>query len=202
MSENKKGFRQAKKPTKAQLEKTLDEQLPTMQQTQQFMGQQLFSLMQNVRQISNEVQAAANLFRLDEAPASIKAEKGHTIMMDFVGTLKENGKLFNGSYMLGSVIELGSNSLIPGFEDKVVGMSCGESRDIEVTFPENYQAKHLAGKEAVFTVTLLKIWQKTEGSETVQAKFEALTKAEEEAKKAAEAAKEEATKETTPPQGA
>jgi len=51
-------------------------------------------------------------------------------------------------------LELGSNTFIPGFEDQVVGMTVGDTKDITVTFPENYGAKDLAGKEAVFTVTI------------------------------------------------
>ena len=57
-------------------------------------------------------------------------------------------------------LELGSNSFIPGFEDQVVGMAIGEDKDIEVTFPEDYQAEELKGKAAVFKVKLHEIKRK------------------------------------------
>lgn len=78
------------------------------------------------------------------------AEDGDTANIDYVGTV--DGVAFDGGAAEGHNLLLGSNSFIPGFEAQVVGMSAGEEKDIEVTFPEEYHAAELAGKPAVFHV--------------------------------------------------
>jgi len=83
------------------------------------------------------------------------AQNGDTVNIDFVGTV--DGVKFDGGEAEGYDLVLGSNSFIPGFEDQVVGMNVGDKKDVNVTFPENYQAADLAGKAAVFAVTLHKI---------------------------------------------
>ncbi len=83
------------------------------------------------------------------------AELDDAVNIDFVG--KIDGKEFEGGSAEKFDLTLGSGQFIPGFEDAVVGMKIGETRDIPVTFPEDYQAKDLAGKGAIFTVTLHKI---------------------------------------------
>ena len=72
--------------------------------------------------------------------------------MDFVGSV--NGEKFEGGSAENYDLELGSNTFIPGFEEQLVGVKAGEVKDVKVTFPENYQAENLAGKEAVFTCTI------------------------------------------------
>lgn len=81
-----------------------------------------------------------------------KAEMGDTVIIDFKG-FKDN-EAFEGGSAENYSLELGSNSFIPGFEEGVVGMKKEESKDINLTFPEDYMAKDLAGKEVVFNVTL------------------------------------------------
>jgi len=83
------------------------------------------------------------------------AANGDTVNIDFVGTV--DGKEFEGGSAKEFDLTLGSGQFIPGFEDAVVGMNIGETKEIPVTFPEDYQAKDLAGKPSVFTVTLHKI---------------------------------------------
>ena len=78
------------------------------------------------------------------------AQNGDTVNIDFVGTV--DGVKFDGGEAEGFDLTLGSGQFIPGFEDQVVGMSIGETKDVNVTFPENYQAEALAGKPAVFAV--------------------------------------------------
>ena len=75
--------------------------------------------------------------------------------IDFVG--KIDGKEFEGGTAKDFDLTLGSGQFIPGFEEQVVGMKAGEVKDVEVTFPEDYQAEDLKGKKAVFTVTLHKL---------------------------------------------
>lgn len=83
------------------------------------------------------------------------AQAGDTAVINFLGKL--DGVAFEGGAGEGFHLELGSNTFIPGFEDGIVGMKTGEEKDITVTFPENYGAAHLAGKPAVFTVTLTEL---------------------------------------------
>ena len=77
------------------------------------------------------------------------AEMGDTVNIDFEGFL--NGEPFAGGKAEGHALELGSNSFVPGFEEQLVGMSAGEEKDIDITFPENY-AENLAGKAVVFHI--------------------------------------------------
>ena len=79
-----------------------------------------------------------------------KAKEGDAVLIDFVG--KIDGEPFEGGSMEGHQLVLGSNSFIPGFEDQLVGVKAGDEKNVEVTFPENYQATQYAGKDAVFEV--------------------------------------------------
>ena len=80
------------------------------------------------------------------------AQNGDIANIDFVGTV--DGVKFEGGEAEGFDLTLGSGQFIPGFEEQVVGMNVGESKDVNVTFPENYQAENLKGKAAVFAVKL------------------------------------------------
>ena len=91
----------------------------------------------------------------DEEVIDRAAQMTDTVNIDFTG--KMDGKEFEGGTAQGYDLTLGSHQFIPGFEEGVVGMNIGETKDIPVTFPEDYQAEELKGKEAVFTVTLHKI---------------------------------------------
>lgn len=82
-------------------------------------------------------------------------EKGDYAKFDFEGFI--DGEAFEGGKAENYVLEIGSNQFIPGFEDGMIGLKVGEERDVKVKFPENYQAKNLAGKEAVFKVKLHEI---------------------------------------------
>lgn len=81
-----------------------------------------------------------------------------TVNIDFAG--KCEGEVFDGGSAKGYDLTLGSGQFIPGFEDQVVGMRVDETKDVNVTFPEDYQAETLKGKPAVFTVTVNKITEK------------------------------------------
>ncbi|KAA9023162.1 trigger factor [Niallia endozanthoxylica] len=84
-----------------------------------------------------------------------KAENGDTVVMDFEGFV--DGEAFEGGKAENYSLELGSGQFIPGFEEQLVGLAAGESKDVEVTFPEEYHAAELAGKPAVFKVTVHEI---------------------------------------------
>jgi trigger factor len=79
------------------------------------------------------------------------AKKGDTVVIDFAGYL--DGEQFEGGTASGFQLKLGSGQFVPGFEDQVIGMKKGETRDINITFPEDY-VPALAGKDVVFKVTV------------------------------------------------
>ncbi len=86
------------------------------------------------------------------------AKEGDFALIDFEGFV--DGVAFEGGKAEKYPLEIGSGAFIPGFEDQVIGMKYEEEKEITVTFPESYQAKNLAGKEAVFKVTLHEIQEK------------------------------------------
>ncbi len=84
-----------------------------------------------------------------------KAKDGDAVVMDFVG--KIDGEPFEGGAAEDTTLVLGSGRFIPGFEEQLVGAKTGEEKSVEVTFPADYQASHLAGKTAVFDVTVKEV---------------------------------------------
>lgn len=88
--------------------------------------------------------------KYDKRAKTAKARKDDAIVIDFLGKL--DGEPFEGGAAEEHTLVLGSNSFIPGFEDQLIGVKAGDEKEVEVTFPEQYQAEHLAGKAAVFEV--------------------------------------------------
>lgn len=111
---------------------------------------------QNTRVYQKDIDAELEKKRQNEAELVLKegkaAEKGDTVVIDFDGTV--DGKPFEGGSAKNHSLELGSNSFIPGFEDQLIGHKAGDEVDVKVTFPDDYQAKDLQGKEAVFKTTI------------------------------------------------
>ena len=108
--------------------------------------------------VSDE-QVQAELDRMAQNVASSEtvdraAELGDTANINFEGF--DNGVPFNGGKGEGHDLKLGSNSFVPGFEEQIVGMTAGEEKDIDITFPEDYH-KELAGKAVVFHVKCNKV---------------------------------------------
>ena len=95
--------------------------------------------------------------RMVEA-ADRAAEEGDTATIDFSGSI--DGVKFDGGTSENYPLVLGSGSFIPGFEEQVVGMKVGEEKDVNVRFPDDYQAQELKGKDAVFAVKLNKLEKK------------------------------------------
>ncbi len=80
------------------------------------------------------------------------AQTGDEVIIDFVG--KKDGQAFDGGTGNDYPLTLGSNSFIPGFEDALVGVKAGDKKDVELTFPDDYHVKNLAGQPVVFEVTV------------------------------------------------
>jgi hypothetical protein len=84
-----------------------------------------------------------------------KAADGDQVVIDFKGLL--DGEAFEGGTAEDYPLVLGSNSFIPGFEEQLIGAKKGEEKKLDVTFPEEYGAEHLAGKAVVFEVTVKEV---------------------------------------------
>ena len=102
--------------------------------------------------LENLASSAQDFEAREEGAAS---EDGDQVVIDFVG--KVDGEAFEGGSAEDYPLTLGSNSFIPGFEEQLVGVKSGEEKDVTVTFPEEYGAEHLAGKEAVFSCTVKEV---------------------------------------------
>ncbi len=96
--------------------------------------------------------------RLVDAEEGAAVENGDTINLDYSGSI--DGVKFDGGTAEGQTLVIGSNTFIPGFEDQLVGVKAGEEKDVKVTFPAEYHAKELAGKDAVFACKINKIQKK------------------------------------------
>jgi trigger factor len=113
--------------------------------------------------VANPDEVQTELDRLRESLASLEtvereAADGDFVVMDFVGRI--DGEEFPGGDARGHVAELGAGRLIPGFEEQLRGAKAGDQREVEVTFPDDYQAEELAGKDAVFAVDVKEIKEK------------------------------------------
>ena len=125
----------------------------------------LIPAVENQEVTDEEVDAKLEEFAKNSAPLQkIKrkrmARKDDHAVIDFEGFV--DGEPFEGGKAEKYTLQLGSNSFIPGFEDQVIGMKYEEEKDVVVTFPENYQAANLAGKEATFKVKLHELQEKGE----------------------------------------
>ena len=102
------------------------------------------------KEINNRLEAQARTVSVDRP-----VQEGDSTVIDFAGFLGD--EQFEGGTAENYTLKIGSHTFIPGFEEQMVGMNKGEQRDIKVTFPADYQAEHLAGKEAIFKVTVHEI---------------------------------------------
>ncbi|MDQ3936875.1 MAG: trigger factor, partial [Actinomycetota bacterium] len=103
------------------------------------------------------------LERLRESVASLEtadraAQKGDFLVLDFVGTI--DGEPFEGGEARGHLLELGSGRFIEGFEEQLEGASADEQRTVTASFPDEYRAEHLAGRQAQFEVTVKEVKEK------------------------------------------
>jgi len=105
-------------------------------------------------EIGHMAERNARVITVEDAPVESK----DIAVIDFEGFV--DGVAFEGGKAEKHELEIGSNTFIPGFEDQVIGMKIGEEKDINVTFPEEYFSKDLAGKDAVFKVKLHEIKRK------------------------------------------
>jgi trigger factor len=111
----------------------------------------------------DEAQIDEEVERLRDRLATLEtverpADTGDHVVIDYVGTV--DGEEFQGGTGRDQLLELGSGRLVPGFEDQLIGAAAGQERTVNITFPEDYPAKELAGKEAQFAVTISEVKEK------------------------------------------
>jgi trigger factor len=109
-------------------------------------------------QVNEQLNALRDRMATLVTDESGEVKQGSFAVIDFEGSV--NGELFEGGKGENYTLEIGSGSFIPGFEDQLVGAKVGETLDVNVTFPEQYQSEHLAGQEALFKVTVREIKRK------------------------------------------
>ena len=101
-------------------------------------------------EVDSYIQSQATAEEVTDENAAV--QDGDTVNIDYVG--KIDGKQFDGGSAQGSVLVIGSDTFIDGFEDGLIGMKKGETKDLNLTFPDDYGNTDVAGKAVVFTVTL------------------------------------------------
>jgi len=112
-------------------------------------------------------QLASQNKRWEDAPKKHAAATGDLVVMDFEGEV--GGKSFEGGKGEDMSVELGSGRLIPGFEEQLAGAKAGDTREVKVTFPDDYPVENLKGKDAIFAVTVKAV--KTAGETKVDDEF-------------------------------
>ncbi|MEL6966549.1 MAG: trigger factor [Pseudomonadota bacterium] len=105
-------------------------------------------------EVNEQIERIGDSNRAFEDKDGAAAEKDR-VTMDYLG--KIDGEPFEGGADNGATLVLGSNTFIPGFEDQLIGAKAGDEKEVKVSFPDDYGAAHLAGKEAVFEVKVSKI---------------------------------------------
>lgn len=103
---------------------------------------------------------ASNQRRTKKIEGNRGAKNGDTVVIDFHGRTADDNVAHEGMHAHGFKLELGSGQFIPGFEDQVVGTKAGEKVEVKVSFPKDYGAKELAGRDAIFDVEVHEIHEK------------------------------------------
>lgn len=118
----------------------------------QYKGLSLEKVVETITDAEVEGSISQDLEMTKEEVKDGVVEEGDTVVVNYVGT--ENGKEFNGGSAENQEITIGSGGYIPGFEDGILGMKKGETKDVPLTFPEDYIEPSMAGKDVVFKITL------------------------------------------------
>ena len=105
---------------------------------------------------------AANNTATKKIETDRKTKDGDTVLIDFHGRTADDNKEHEGMHAHGHKLKIGSGQFIPGFEEQLIGQKAGEKVEVKVSFPENYQATELAGREAIFDVDIQEIHEDTE----------------------------------------
>ena len=150
------GVVESGKPFKYEAEVEVRPEIVAKDYTQLNLEKEIFSFDEDV--VAQQLEQMANSRTLLEVTSRKKARDGDTVIIDFEGFI--DGTAFENGAGTDFELALGSNSFIPGFEAQLVGMKREQEKEVEVTFPEGYGSKDLAGKPAVFKVLVKEIKEK------------------------------------------
>jgi len=150
------GVVESGKPFKYEAEVEVRPEIMAKDYTQLNLEKEIFSFYESV--VAQQLEQMANSRTLLEVTSRKKARDGDTVIIDFEGFI--DGTAFENGAGTDFELALGSNSFIPGFEAQLVGMKREQEKEVEVTFPEGYGSKDLAGKPAVFKVLVKEIKEK------------------------------------------
>lgn len=194
----KKGFRKQAVPTKSEIMEYQTQTIEGLKQHSQFLGQQVYQLMQQSFQQKREFEALTSLIRAKEVNRPV--QKGDHILIDFIGKLinedGSTGEVFPGGEGLGYLVQnLGSGNLVAGIEDNLVGVVVNQDVTVDITFPADYHAKELQSKKARFSIEILKVFENI--TSAPQTEMNALRKEREEKAKTEAAKKAEEAKTKT-----
>lgn len=195
-----KGFKAKKAPTKKEVQSEnnqLSAALEQMQQNMQFLGQQVFNTARQAELINKDLGAMTSLLRRSEVDDVVK--ESDAVLIAFSGILKETGETFEGGFSMETIVNVGSGTFLPGFEEALKGMKVGETKVIDVDFPETYP-DNLKNKKGEFTVKLIKIYRLREDDAEIALLHADRLKAEK-AKKEKEQAAEDKANEKAEKQG-
>lgn len=186
MNEVKKGFRTPPKPTKGEVAKE-NESLSNLVVTRlNFLNQQVLGLMRKAQQLETETGALSELLGYETSTKPLA--EGDKALISYMGRMVNEdgtvGKLFQGGFSRLTIIGLGSNQFIPGFEEAVTGMVAGDKKTFEVTFPKEYGHPALANQKASFTVKVFKTYSPVAGLFELEDEYLALAEAQMAADKA------------------
>ena len=150
------GVVESGKPFKYEAEVEVRPEIVAKDYAQLNLEKEIFSFDESV--VAQQLEQMANSRTLLEVTSRKKARDGDTVIIDFEGFI--DGTAFENGAGTDFELALGSNSFIPGFEAQLVGMKREQEKEVEVTFPEGYGSKDLAGKPAVFKVLVKEIKEK------------------------------------------
>ena len=150
------GVVESGKPFKYEAEVEIRPEIVAKDYTKLNLEKEIFSFDEGV--VAKQLEQMANSRTLLEVTSRKKARDGDTVIIDFEGFI--DGTAFENGAGTDFELALGSNSFIPGFEAQLVGMKREQEKEVEVTFPEGYGSKDLAGKPAVFKVLVKEIKEK------------------------------------------
>lgn len=200
MSTTVKGFRAKKAPGKKEMQNALDGQLNQLRQNQGILLQMTQRSMMDNHAIKGQLENLESLIGYKSSDSAIVQDD--VVVINCVGYFPETGLPFANSRLERAVIRVGSGQLVPGFESQLIGLQVSEKLNtIDVTFPEDYGSKDLAGKTVKFDIQIVDVLKKTVSTARFDQRvteLEAMLKAKQEQDNATSEKEQEQTQPQTP----
>lgn len=170
-----KGFRQAPAPTKGDIQKENDTLGQKVMQVLQFLQPYTMQMGRKLNELSAEVFAHSELYGYDLS--SETAVAGDRVLVEFLGTLTNEdgseGAIFEGGYSNRTLVGIGSEKFVPGFETGLIGLKAGDLSTINLVFPEGYP-DHLKNRKVAFEVNVIQVYKPSALLDRLTAKYQTL----------------------------